>query len=54
MKKIKVVISVDIDTDKTFVEVKAALTRGIYRGLDTEPYYIAQPKDVKINLISKI
>ena len=45
----KMIISVDIETTKTVEEVKKALQRGIYRGLDTEPNYIAQPKNVKIN-----
>jgi hypothetical protein len=51
MKTIKVLIEVDITTNKTFEEVKAGLTRGIYRGLDTEPHYIAHPSNVDIKYI---
>ena len=51
MEAIKVLIAVDINTNKTFEEVKAALTRAIYRGLDTEPHYIAQPENVDIKYI---
>lgn len=43
------IISIDVDTTKTVDEVKRALERGIYRGLDAEPNYVAPPKDVKIN-----
>lgn len=43
------IISIDVETTKSVDEVKRALERGIYRGLDTEPNYVAQPKDVKIN-----
>lgn len=48
-RTIKMTISVDIETTKPIDEVRIALERGIYRGLDTAPNYIAQPKDVKIN-----
>jgi len=51
MKTIKVVIEVDITSNKTFDEIKAGLTRGIYRGLDTEPHNIAQPSNVDIKYI---
>ena len=53
MKKIKVIIAVDIDTDKTLEDVKKALTRGIYRGLDTEPNYVAPPANVEIKYIAE-
>ena len=43
------IISIDLETTKSVDEVKRALERGIYRGLDTEPNYVASPKDVKIN-----
>jgi hypothetical protein len=46
---VKMVISVDIETDKPIEYIVNALKRGIYRGLDTEPQYIAPPKDVTIN-----
>lgn len=47
-KMINVTVSIDIDTDKSIDEIKKELERGIYRGLDSAPNYIAQPKDVKI------
>lgn len=53
MEKMRVVIAVDIETDKTFEEVRKALTRGIYRGLDTEPNYIAPPAKVQILINQK-
>lgn len=48
-RTVKVTVSVSVETTKTTEEVKRALERGIYRGLDTEPNYVAPPKDVKIN-----
>ena len=48
-RTVKVVISIDVETTKSVEEIKRALERGIYRGLDTEPNYVAPPKDVKIN-----
>jgi D-aminopeptidase len=45
---IKIVLSIEVETNKTIKEVEKAIMRGIYRGLDTEPYNIAPPKDVKI------
>jgi hypothetical protein len=48
-RKVQMIISVDIETSKTVEEVKKALERGIYRGLDTEPNFVAPPKDVTIN-----
>lgn len=48
-RTVKMLVSIDIDTTKTVEEIKKALERGIYRGLDTEPNYIAQPSEVKIN-----
>lgn len=46
---IKVVISIDVITDRSSEEVKKAVIKGIYKELDTAPNYIAQPKDVTIN-----
>jgi len=40
-------ISVSTETDKDINQITAALTRGIYKGLDTDG--IAQPKLVTIN-----
>jgi hypothetical protein len=47
------VIIVDIDTDKSLEEIVRALTKGIYRGLDIEPNYVAPPSKVKINSIQE-
>ena len=46
---VKMIVSIDIETTKSVDEVKRALERGIYRALDTEPNYVAPPKDVNIN-----
>ena len=46
---VKMIMSIDIKTAKSIDDVKRALERGVYRGLDTEPNYVAPPKDVKIN-----
>lgn len=48
-RTVKMIISIDVETTKSVDEIKSALERGIYRGLDTEPNYVAPPKDVKIN-----
>ena len=48
-RTVKMSISIDVETTKSVDEIKRALERGIYRGLDTEPNYVAPPKDVKIN-----
>ena len=50
-KTVKMLISVDINTTKPNNEIRKALERGIYRGLDSAPNYIAPPTDVKINYI---
>ena len=47
----KIIISLEIETEKNIEEIRTALTRGIYRGLDTPPVYIAQPANVTINSI---
>jgi hypothetical protein len=41
-------VVVEIDTKKDFETIKQSLTRGIYRGLDSEPVHVAQPKNVNI------
>ena len=46
-----IIISLDIDTDKDIEQIRTALKRGIYRGLDTPPVYVAPPGKVKINSI---
>ena len=43
-------VSVEVKTKKDYLDVVKAVERGIYRGLDGEPYHIAQPKDVKISM----
>lgn len=50
-KELRFIIAVDVNTSKSIEEVKSALHRGIFRGLDTEPYNIAPPKDVFIDYI---
>lgn len=49
MKTVKIIISLDIKTNKDIDLIKRRLERGIYVALDTEGSYIAPPKDVKIN-----
>ena len=49
----KIIISLDIETDKDLEAVRTALKRGIYRGLDTAPNYIAPPGKIKINYIQE-
>ena len=53
-KIVKVSISVTIETNKPFDEVDKAIRRGIYRGLDTEPNYIAPPSKVTIEEVNQI
>jgi len=50
-KTIQYQISVNITSSKNPKDVISALKRAIYRGLDTEPNYIAQPKDVEFNYV---
>lgn len=45
---LKLSIEVEVLTNKPIDEVKDAIRKGIYRGLDTPPNYIAPPKDVTI------
>jgi len=42
MKK-NITINLDIETDKPLEDIVRSLTKGIYRGLDTPPYYVAPP-----------
>jgi hypothetical protein len=53
-KTVRMIISVDIYTDSDVKKISSALTKGIYRGLDTSPIYVAQPTDVKINFIEEV
>lgn len=48
MKKIQITVVVEVETDQPLDNIKAGITRGIYRGLDTEPNNIAPPKRVNI------
>jgi hypothetical protein len=50
-RKILIIVTIEVLTDKDDFQIKRGLTKGIYRGLDTEPNYIASPKDVNINKI---
>lgn len=43
----KMLISLDIETDKTVEEIATALKKGIYYGLDIKG--VARPLKVKIN-----
>ncbi len=43
----QIIISLDVETDKEHEEIKKAITKGIYYGLDIKR--IARPKKVKIN-----
>ncbi len=47
-KRVVLNIVVEMNTNKPMEEIHKAIEKGIYRGLDTLPYYIAQPKDVLI------
>ncbi len=51
---VKMVISIEFATDKPMDKIVSALRKGIYRALDTEPNYIAQPKEVTINSIEEV
>lgn len=48
MQIIEVTLTVVVETTKSLEEVKSGIKRGIYRGLDTEPYYIAKPSNVEV------
>jgi hypothetical protein len=50
-KTLRFIIAIDVTTNKSIEDVKKGLNKGIYRGLDTEPNYIAPPKDVFIDYI---
>jgi hypothetical protein len=44
-------INVEVNTSKPDDEIMRAITKGIFKGLDTEPYNIAPPADVKVTFI---
>jgi len=48
---VEVKISINIKTNKPNIDIQKALIKGIHRGLDTEPNYIAKPDDIDIYLI---
>mgnify|MGYP001100206349 CR=1 FL=1 len=43
-------IKLEIETDKPLDKIVPAITKGLYRGLDSEPNYIAPPKNVGIQI----
>ena len=45
-KKVKMIMSIEVDTDSTVEEIKKAMERGIYVQLDTRR--VAPPSDIKI------
>jgi hypothetical protein len=47
METKKLIISLDIETDKNMDKIQNAIKRGIYYGLDIKR--VAEPKKVKIN-----
>lgn len=49
--KTKVFLSVEIETSSPIDDIQNGLKRGIYRGLDTPPHYIAPPSKVEIVFI---
>ena len=54
-KTLKIIeVSISIYTDKSFKEIEAALTKGIYVGLDSPVHQIARPIAVNINHIKEI
>ena len=48
---VEVKININIKTNKPNIDIQKALTKGIHRGLDTEPNYIAKPDEIDIYLI---
>ena len=48
MKTIKITITLEVITSESKNNIELALRRGIYRGLDTSPFYVAQPGNVTI------
>ena len=45
MKK-KINITIVCDTEQDDEYIKRVMKRGVYRGLDTSPYYISAPSEV--------
>lgn len=52
MKQVKIDIIITLTTNVSEEEIRKAVTRGIYRGLDTEPHYVAPPSRVDIDIVS--
>ena len=53
-RTVKITLQIEVETSKNIVDVKNALEKGIYKGLDSSPNYIAPPKDVIIKFITKL
>lgn len=49
---VNVIVEIEIKTAKSFDVIQSSLKRGIYRGLDSGPEHVAQPKDVDIKVIT--
>jgi len=47
-----ITVQIDVNTDEDIETIKKAVKRGIYVGLDTSPYYVAQPANVAITFIN--
>lgn len=52
LRKVTVVLKIELDTRSDSNFILSALNRGIYRGLDTAGSYIATPIDVNISQVS--
>jgi len=48
MEEMEITIKLKVKTNKSFDLVGKAIKKAIYIGLDSTPYYIAQPSDVEI------
>lgn len=49
--KAKILIKFPTKSTKTLESIQALIMRGVIRGLDTEPNYIANPREVDIRII---
>ena len=46
--KQKILIQVEVETSASVEDIQASLRRGIFRGLDTPPLWVAPPSAVEI------
>lgn len=53
-RKVKLMIVVELETSKDIDYIIQCTRRGLYRGYDTEPHYVAEPKKVNIVDITEI